>query len=293
MKRYNSLAHGETKTIPPMAGWKFMANKFLQFKGLRLIDYPIPRAISVTLLLTILLEILYFKQTLLTVTLGPLIVIGCLIILWLIGGDLFRRRLLKFKKIILPALLLIGVSFFIFFEISPFLRQFIIFITLICFYFFALYYKRIPVEKKSDYYKIESLLNSMILVTAFLSYLVIYDLFFTFFVPLWLAMILVLLISWLLFYYLFWATASWVSIMPAFVSLMGIIILEIFAVLSFWRTDPMIRSIVLVTVFYAFLGILSLRIKNEFKNYKIAEYLIVAAIVLIITISTMRWYTFY
>ena len=81
--------------------------------------------------------------------------------------------------------------------------------------------------------------------------------------------------------------------MPAFVILMGIVILEIFSVLSFWRTDPMIRSIVLVTAFYVFLGVLSLKIKNEFNNKKVIEYLVVAAVVLIITISTMRWYTFY
>jgi hypothetical protein len=268
-------------------------SKFLHFKGISLFHYPIPRALIITFLLALLLEVLYFKQTLLTVTIIPLVLIGLIIVLWLIGGDLFRRRLLKLQKIILPALLFIGVSFFIFFEISTFLRQFVIFITLICFYFFALYYKKIPVETKKDYYKIESLLNSMILVTAFLCYLIIYDLFFTFFTPLWVAMLLVLLVSWLLFYYLFWATSSWMSVLPVFVSLMGIIILEIFSVLSFWRTDPMIRSIILVTVFYAFLGILSLKIKNEFKNYKIVEYLVVAAIVLIVTISTMRWYTFY
>ena len=133
----------------------------------------------------------------------------------------------------------------------------------------------------------------MILITAFLSYLVIYDLFFTFFTPLWIAMILVLLVSWLLFYYLFWATSSWISIMPVFVILMGIVVLEIFSVLSFWRTDPMIRSIVLTTVFYVFLGVLGLKTKNEFFSKKITEYLIVATIVLIITISTMRWYPFY
>lgn len=266
---------------------------FLYYKGISIFHYPIPRAIIVTVLSGLLLEILYFKQTLFSVFFAPLIIIGVIIILWLIGGDLFRRRILKLKKMILPVLLLLGVSFFLFFEISAFLRQFVIIIALFCFYFFALYYKRIPVEKKRDYYKVESLLNSMILVTVFLSYLVIYDLFFTVFTPLWMAMLLVLLVSWLLFYYLFWATASWVSVMPVFVILMGIVVLEIFSVLSFWRTDPMIRSIILTTVFYVFLGILGLKTKNEFIGKRVSEYLIVSAIVLIITISTMRWYPFY
>ena len=270
-----------------------MAKKFLHYKGISLFHYPISRAVIVFLLIGLLLEVLYFKQTLLTVMLMPLILVGLIATIWLIGGDLFRRRLLKLKKMILPILLLLGVSFFLFFEISAFLRQFVIIITLFCFYFFALYYKRIPVEKKADYYKVESLLNAMILITAFLSYLVIYDLFFTLFVPLWLSMLLVLLVSWLLFYYLFWATNSWISIMPPFVILMGIIMLEIFSVLSFWRTDPMIRSIVLTTGFYVFLGVFSLKIKNEFINKKVSEYLIVAVIVLIITISTMKWYSFY
>src|SRR4030042_3951471 len=134
-----------------------MANKFLHFKGISLFHYPISRAIIVTLLSGLLLEILYFKQTLFSLIFVPLIIIGVMVILWLIGGDLFRRRILKIKKMVLPILLLLGVSFFLFFEISIFLRQFVIIITLFCLYFFALYYKRIPIEKKRDYYKVESL----------------------------------------------------------------------------------------------------------------------------------------
>lgn len=271
-----------------------MANsKIFYYKGISLFHYPVPRAVFVSLLLGAVFEVLYFKQTIFTVTIIPLVLIGVFIISWLIGGDLFRRWLLKFKKLILPLLLAIGVSFFLFFEVSSFLCQFVIVIALLCYYFFALYYKKIPVENQEDYFKIESVLNSMILISAFLCYLIIYDLFFTFFTPLWVAMLLVLLVSWVLFYYLFWATNSIFSVMPVFVVLMGIVMLEIFSVLSFWRTDPMIRSIVLVTVFYVFLGVFALKIKNELINKKVAEYIVVAAIVLAITIATMRWYTFY
>lgn len=268
-------------------------SNILQYKGVNLFYYPVSRSVFVTLLCGLLLEVLYFKQTLFSLTIIPLVLIGGFILLWLIGGNLFRRQALKLKKIILPFMLILGTSFFLFYETSVILRQFVILLCLFCIFLFTYYYRRIPAASKEDYLKIESFLNVMILVSAFLSYLIIYDLFFTFFMPLWVAMLLVLLVSWLLFYYLFWATSSWISVLPAFVILMGIVMLEIFSVLSFWRTDPMIRSIVLVSMFYVFLGVLSLRTKKELTNKKVAEYVIVAIIVLLITISTMRWYTFY
>lgn len=260
---------------------------------LRPIFHPILAGIS-SLILLALLEALYFKTNVYIWILAlPPVLVGFLCLAWILGGHLLQRFLLKFKKLILPGLLILGAAFFIIFEPSKILRQAIILVTTFSFFYFLLIYRQIPVEETKDLAKVSNFVHFLILLTVFLDYLIVYDLYFTYFLPFWVAQILTLIIGTLLFYYLLWSTDSLDEYSWFFITLLGIISWQIFLTLAFWRTDSMVRSLILTTVFYVFVGLITAELKKELTLVKILEYLLVGAGVLILVIMTMRWYAFY
>ena len=253
--------------------------------------HPITALIASLILLAIL-EALYYKQAYIWVIAAAPTLIGLLFLFWILGGHLLQRFLLKFKKMILPGLLILGACFFIIFEPSKVLRQIVIMVVALSFFYFMLVYRQIPVEEEKDLPKISGFVHFLILLTVFLDYLIVYDLYFSFFLPFWAAQLLTLIIASLLFYYLLWATANLSTHSWFFVILLGLITYEIFLILVFWRTDSMVRSMILTTIFYIFVGLITARLKKELNLAKILEYLFAGAVVLILVIMTMRWYPF-
>ena len=251
------------------------------------------RSSLATLAILIILEVLYLKQSYVAILVSPLVIVILAGTIWLVGGNLFRRKILKLKKLILPAILFLGVAFFTIFENTPFLSQFLIILALIAFFTFGIFYRQIPTEKEEGSERVKDYLNFFILISAFLGYLVVYYLFFYFHLPLWITMILVAGFSYLLLYYFFWAQNVSSPLIPLYTVMLSIATVENFFILSFWRTDPIVRAVVLVVSFYLILGILSERLKEEFNKKIVWEYVVIAAIVLIITILTMQWYPFY
>jgi hypothetical protein len=250
------------------------------------------RSALASLAVLLVLEVLYLKQSYVAILVSPLVIFILAGIMWLIGVDIFRRKILKLKKLILPIILFLGVSFFMIFESSPFLAQFLIALSLVAFFTFGIFYREIPMEGEGSE-KVKDYLNFFILISAFLGYLVVYYLFFYFHLPLWVAMILVAFFSYLLIYYFFWALNISSPIIPLYTVMLSIASVENFFVLSFWRTDPIVRAVVLVVGFYLVLEILSERLRNELAAKSVLEYLAIAGIVLAVTILTMKWYPFY
>ncbi|MBA7496080.1 hypothetical protein ES702_06678 [subsurface metagenome] len=236
-------------------------------------------------------EAIYFKQQFFWIIILPITLAFLLAFVWILGPDLIRRKSLKMTKVILPLLLLAGIFFFLILEPSKLLRQIVIFLGLFSFILFFAFYRKIPLERPKDP-KNRSVFNVLIFlltITAFLDFWAAYSVYFSFSLPLWASMLLMAVISFSLFYYLFWAGGIFVDFLLVFAVLLSLIILEIFLILSFWPTDPKTLAIILILVFYTFSGILILKAKKELTKKLILEYLILFILIFALAVGTMNW----
>ena len=238
-------------------------------------------------------EALSFKQQFFWAIIIPLSLAFLLAFVWILGPDIVKRKRLKMKKAILPVFLIFGAIFFLLFEPSFLLRQIVIILSISAFILFFVIYRKIPLEKPNDSANkyVYDLLFFLLNLTAFLDYWVIHSIYFNFNIPLWFGMILVLIVSVGLFYYLFWSSGIYSDYILTFTVLLGLVILEVFVNLSFWPVDFSTKSIILILVFYVFSGLLIIRAKKELNFRNVFEYLIIFIAIFLIIIFTMKWYT--
>jgi hypothetical protein len=239
------------------------------------------------------LEALSFKQQFFWAIIIPLSLAFLLAFIWILGPDIVRRKRLKMKKAILPIFLVFGAVFFVLFEPSSILRQIVIILSVLAFILFFVIYRKIPLEKPTSPNNkyIFDLLFFLLNLTAFLDFWVIFNIYSNFGLALWVGMILILIISVGLFYYLFWAGGIYSNYILTFTVLLGLVILEIFVTLSFWPVDFSTKSIILILIFYVFSGLLILRAQKEMTLSKVLEYIILFVVIFLIVILTMKWFT--
>lgn len=123
----------------------------------------------------------------------------------------------------------------------------------------------------------------LVIILYFLLFYDCYSLFFSFSWPLWLPMGLIIVFT-APIYYFFWSHSR------VYAVLLTLIILEIFLGLLPWPTDPKGKAMILVGIFYLFSGFISSREQNELSLKKIAPYIIVSFMVILMVILTSQWY---
>jgi len=125
-------------------------------------------------------EAIYFEQQFFWIIVLPISLAFFLVLIWIIGPDLIRRKSLKMTKIVMPLLMIIGIFFFLILEPSKILRQMIILFGLVSLVLFLVYYRKIPLERPKDpkNRSIFNLLIFLLTVTAFLDFWAIQCLFF-------------------------------------------------------------------------------------------------------------------
>ncbi len=241
----------------------------------------------------LIFEAILLKQAIFYVLASPIIIGSVIISLVIIGANIRRRGFLKAQKLLLPVLLIVGILFLIFFESSLLINQIVIFWGTILFYFFLAFYKKIPFSEdisRKDKIIIKNYFQFAIIFTAFLEFLAGYFLFYIYNLPLPLVTIFMIVISSALFYYLIWLFEGEISIRKwLFVILLGLLTAQFFFILAFWPTSPWIASTILILLFYLFFGLFHLGMEGKLEIKKAWEYLIVITIILIITVSIMRW----
>jgi hypothetical protein len=237
-------------------------------------------------------EAIYLQQQFFWIIIAPVSLAFLLAFLWILGPDFFRRKRLKMKKMVLPLLILVGVTFFLLFEPTKFLRQVVIILSIAAFWLFFTIYRKIPAEdlEEKELDGILNLLTFLCTFSAFLDFWVIYNVYYAFALSLWVSMLMVLVVSFALFAYLFWATGIYAQFLLPFAILLGVTLLEIFLVLSFWPTDPATKSLILVLFFYTLLGLTVTRAKKELNRKKVLEYLVLFCFFFLLIILTMKWY---
>ncbi len=128
--------------------------------------------------------------------------------------------------------------------------------------------------------RIESL-DFLIFLSIFLGFFDLYNLQFIFLIPAWLAELLVLIYTFLLFLYLSYEKKRFSGSPLAAIGL-SVCLLELFYALSFWPTNPLSKAFILTIIFYAFWFMIIMK-------EKILTYLVVIGAATALVLITTRW----
>lgn len=189
---------------------------------------------------------------------------------WLSWGRTLKNLSKPLSRIFLPILLFLLIGLFWFFR--P-LSSGSLNTLFALFLFFGSLYLYIKRQRES--------LEFLVFLSLFLGFLALYNFQFAFFIPAWISEILVFIFTFALFTYL----ASQKGYLPnslLFSVGLSICLLEVFFVLSFWPTNPLSKSFILTSLFYAFWFIV---VKKE----KILSYLVLVSFALILVLVTTNW----
>ena len=152
-------------------------------------------------------------------------------------------------------------------------------------------YPNLPAQYEEEKRDITNFLSLVVMITAFLALLVIYDVSYTYGMAPYLTYIILAIVFGILFYYLYWANNLPLSGFWQNLAILLLILFEIYFVLFFWPTNPMTKGTIMTIVFYIFIGIFGLKLKNELLPTRILEYLSIGSIAIMIILLSMKWYT--
>ncbi|AKM82506.1 TPA: hypothetical protein DD449_01860 [Candidatus Berkelbacteria bacterium] len=186
-----------------------------------------------------------------------------------------------FEKIIYLIVLLGSFSSFLFFEENVTLKILAIILVLIG---VLLTFKERPSGTSSRF----ELINLTILYLGFFS---IYNLLYGVNLPLYIAMILVIVLIGLVFYPSLVIDEIGKSlskeIINVYVVLTGFAIIELFLSLYFWPIDPGVKSLVLVVAYYQISSLVYFSSRSMLRLNKIGGYLLVNFLILVIVFVTV------
>lgn len=189
---------------------------------------------------------------------------------------MLNNELIFRGKLLLGVILATSIYGFFYFESSILLKIIVVIFGLFCLIKVML--------KKTDKPALSSRGDILILFTLYISFFSLYNVLYGLGIPLYFVMIAVwLMVSTLFMGLLMIDRMDMVmshATLWAFVSLVGLVILEVFLSLSFWPIDPKVKSLVLVVLFYLISNLIYLHGHNVLRFKKIAGFLIVALIIL-------------
>lgn len=230
-----------------------------------------------------MLEMLYYFPTM--VFWGSFVLLVGVIagILWIMEGN-WENGIIR--RSILPLLLSLGVLSFGFFMPLPIFRQIVIISGTFCLYFLLLYIDQFPYKS----FLVTRLNYSFVaLVSAYLLFFSVSNLSVSLVMPLWVLMLVVVSLSFLIFYAILWASGIDRQLVILYTVLLGFLISEIFLIVSFWPVDPSAKSIVLVVAVYIFWGLLSHWLERMLTTRIVLEYVLVGLSLMGVVLLTARW----
>jgi hypothetical protein len=140
------------------------------------------RSLIFSFVILVLLEVIYFKQDFNLLILLLMAIFLFAFILLLFGRYFTTTLRMKIHRLLLPYLLVVGAAFFLVFEfeLGIVLHQLIIAIVTILVYMFLINYPNLPAQYEEEKRDLTNFLSLIVMVTAFLDLLVIYDISFTY-----------------------------------------------------------------------------------------------------------------
>lgn len=183
------------------------------------------------------------------------------------------------KRLIVTALLLVGVLGFWFFQNFIFLKILAVALAVLALYTFWLADKGEIIVFATLYFGIYSLYNLYFSGALFPNYL-------------WESMLTIAVAAGLLFLILFWPYRHLYSTAELiFYQILTILILmEIFIALTFWPINPETRSLILVLAFYACSSLYLAKITATLNFSTTARILVLSGALLTLALSTTRFF---
>jgi len=127
---------------------------------------------------------------------------------------------------------------------------------------------------------------------VYICFLLLYSIYgfqYVYNLPLWIAIIMLIILSSFLIISLYNDQQRVLKYLPLYVSLFVLINIELYLTLSFWLINPLSRSFIAALSVYIFSGYLESTNGNDFERNKFNNYLFTAAILLVILLLTSAW----
>lgn len=135
-----------------------------------------------------------------------------------------------------------------------------------------------------------SYINDVVtLVSAFLVYSGVFGFYVFFNWPTWLLIFILTITTIFLSYQFFWFSNLFSTKTEFYILILGLIILEVSWVLSFWVAGFFVRGIVLFAIFYVFIGLTQHYFKNTLNKKVVGEHLFVSFLVILAVLMTAKW----
>ena len=140
------------------------------------------------------------------------------------------------------------------------------------------------------YFSISQTANQFLLV--YISFLLLYGIYgfqYIYNFPLWIALVMLILSSSVLLFFLYSSHDNIKKFLPLFLALFAIMNIEIYLTLSFWLINPLSRSFIAALSIYLFAGYLESITESSFNRSKFNIYLFTSGILLVILLMTSSW----
>jgi len=190
--------------------------------------------------------------------------------------------------LILPVLIFWGLLFLLFSFSNNLWRQFIILISSL---FFFLIVWSFGVEKRKSIFAF-NILSLGTIFTAFLIYSACWAFYLTFNIPLWSLMIVLILVSFLLFYQIVNLFFSFIAHFWLYLGVFVLIIGEVAWSLSFWPTGHLTAGLILTLVFYLLWEFFSYWFEGRMKKSIILEHLLLCLFIFLLILLKTPWFGF-
>ena len=179
-------------------------------------------------------------------------------------------------KIITGLLLVVSLIGFFYFETSVISRFLVIVFSLSSFGWMLL--------QKNEKPPLASKREVLVLLVLYLGFFSIYNLLYGLGIPLYFVMLAVWMLCSAMFYILLALddinTLLSHPLFWVFISLVGLVTLEVFLSLSFWPVDPKVKSLILVVIYYIITKIIYLYTHNVLNFKKILGFLVVSVLII-------------
>ncbi|MBU0647865.1 hypothetical protein KJ855_01665 [Patescibacteria group bacterium] len=246
-------------------------------------NYIKTKPLVVSLMFLVIHEVLHYFPDLVFWGSFVLLVVVVSGVLWVMESN-WEEGILR--RSMLPVLLAMGVLSFSFFMPIALFSQIVIVMGTLCFYFLLLYVDQFPYKS----FLVTRLNFSFIaLVAAYLLFFSISNFSVSLSMPLWILMVIVVFLSFSIFYSILWASGLERSAVILYTVLLGLLVSEIFLVISFWPVDPSAKSMVLVVAMYIFWGLFSNWIERVLTLRVLMEYLLIGMVLMALVLLTASW----